>query len=60
MPLLFWPGVVGEFMQFLPLTLITTLSGSLLMALIFVPTLGSIFGKSQGSRKQRSSHGRNR
>ncbi|WP_416897363.1 MAG: efflux RND transporter permease subunit [Minwuia sp.] len=45
MPLLFWPGVVGEFMQFLPLTLITTLSGSLLMALIFVPTLGSIFGK---------------
>ncbi|WP_417515062.1 efflux RND transporter permease subunit [Minwuia sp.] len=46
MPLLFWPGVVGEFMQFLPLTLITTLSGSLLMALIFVPTLGSLFGKS--------------
>ncbi len=45
MPLLFWPGVVGEFMQFLPLTLITTLSGSLLMALIFIPTLGSIFGK---------------
>lgn len=49
MPLLFWPGVVGEFMQFLPLTLITTLSGSLLMALIFVPTLGSIFGKSQAA-----------
>lgn len=45
MPLLFWPGVVGEFMKFLPLTLITTLSGSLLMALIFVPTLGSVFGK---------------
>ena len=49
MPLLFWPGVVGEFMQFLPLTLITTLTGSLLMALIFVPTLGSIFGKSPTS-----------
>ena len=45
MPLLFWPGVVGEFMKFLPITLIVTLSGSLLMALIFVPTLGSIFGK---------------
>jgi len=45
MPLLFWPGVVGEFMKFLPLTLITTLTGSLLMALIFVPTLGSVFGK---------------
>ena len=46
MPLLFWPGVAGEFMVFLPVTLITVLSGSLLMALIFVPTLGSIVGKS--------------
>jgi len=45
MPLMFWPGVVGEFMKFLPLTLITTLAGSLLMALVFVPTLGSVFGK---------------
>ena len=45
MPLLFLPGVVGQFMKFLPITLIVTLSGSLLMALIFVPTLGSIFGK---------------
>ncbi len=45
LPLLFWPGVVGEFMKFLPLTLILTLSASLLMALVFVPTLGSIFGK---------------
>ena len=45
MPLLFWPGVVGEFMVFLPITLITTLSGSLLMALIFVPTLGAQLGR---------------
>ncbi len=45
MPLLFWPGVVGEFMKFLPITLIATLSASILMALIFVPTLGSVFGK---------------
>ena len=44
MPLLFWPGVVGEFMKYLPLTLILTLSSSLFMALIFVPTLGSLFG----------------
>jgi multidrug efflux pump len=41
LPLMFWPGVVGEFMKFLPLTLIATLSASLLMALIFVPTLGA-------------------
>ena len=52
MPLLFWPGVVGEFMKFLPITLIVTLSGSLLMALIFVPTLGSIFGKVGTSNKR--------
>jgi multidrug efflux pump len=41
LPLMFWPGVVGEFMKFLPVTLIATLSASLLMALIFVPTLGA-------------------
>jgi multidrug efflux pump len=45
-PLVFWPGVTGEFMKYLPLTLIATLSSSLLMALVFVPTLGSIFGRS--------------
>ncbi len=45
MPLLFWPGVVGEFMKYLPITLIATLSASLFMALIFVPTLGAIIGK---------------
>ncbi|WP_421881887.1 efflux RND transporter permease subunit [Pacificispira sp.] len=41
LPLLFWPGVVGEFMKFLPITLIATLSASLAMALIFIPTLGA-------------------
>ena len=44
-PLLFWPDVVGEFMKYMPLTLIAVLSASLAMALIFVPTLGSLFGK---------------
>lgn len=39
-PLLFWPGLVGEFMKYLPITLVATLSASLLMALIFVPVLG--------------------
>ncbi len=49
MPLLFWPGVVGEFMKYLPITLVATLSASLLMALIFVPTLGAYFGKYGGA-----------
>lgn len=44
-PLLFWPGIVGEFMRYLPMTLIATLSASLFMALIFVPTLGAWYGK---------------
>ncbi|MGF1761544.1 efflux RND transporter permease subunit [Photobacterium sagamiensis] len=44
-PLLFWPGLMGEFMKYLPLTLIFTLTASLFMALIFVPTLGTLFGK---------------
>lgn len=45
-PLAFWPGMAGEFMKYLPITLIAVLSASLFMALLFVPTLGSIFGKS--------------
>ncbi len=45
LPLVFWPGLIGKFMIFLPLTLIYTLSASLLMALIFVPTMGTLIGK---------------
>ncbi|GAB3671350.1 efflux RND transporter permease subunit [Salinisphaera aquimarina] len=45
-PLLFWPGVVGEFMRYMPITLIAVLSASLLMAMIFVPTLGAVIGGS--------------
>lgn len=51
-PLLLWPGIVGEFMKFLPITLIATLCGSLLMALIFLPTLGAYFGKPSSLNKK--------
>ncbi len=44
-PLLFWPGIVGEFMKYLPITLIATLSASLAVALFFTPTLGALLGK---------------
>ncbi len=44
-PLALWPGTSGEFMKYLPITLIAVLAASLVMALIFVPTLGSIFGR---------------
>ena len=43
-PLLFWPGVVGEFMKFLPTTVIICLTASLLMALVFLPVLGAASG----------------
>lgn len=56
LPLLFWPGIVGQFMKFLPITLLATLSSSILMALIFVPTLGSVFGKVSKSLSKESQY----
>ncbi|HTL27157.1 MAG TPA: efflux RND transporter permease subunit [Burkholderiales bacterium] len=44
-PLLFWPGTVGEFMKYMPITLISTLSASLVVALFFTPTLGALLGR---------------
>ncbi|MBS8239614.1 AcrB/AcrD/AcrF family protein [Marinobacter lipolyticus] len=52
-PLLFWPGVVGEFMKFLPITVIICLAASLLMALVFLPVLGGV----SGGRRVRHSTG---
>ncbi|MCB9988241.1 MAG: efflux RND transporter permease subunit [Rhodospirillales bacterium] len=51
-PLLFWPDTVGEFMKFMPITMIAVLASSLLMALIFVPTLGSLIGAPDKSHKK--------
>ncbi len=43
LPLLFWPGIVGEFMKYLPITVLVTLGASLAMALLFIPVLGALF-----------------
>jgi len=40
-PLLFWPGIVGEFMWYLPITLISTLGASLFVAFIISPVQGA-------------------
>ena len=40
-PLLFWPGIMGEFMKYLPITLIITLTSSLFVALVISPTVCS-------------------
>jgi multidrug efflux pump len=45
LPLMFWPGVAGKFMGYLPVTVFTVLAASLLYALVFGPTLGSLFGR---------------
>ena len=42
-PLLFWPGQVGEFMGYMPKTLMVTLSSSLFVALVIIPTLCAMF-----------------
>ncbi len=42
LPMLFWPGVPGQFMGNLPKTLIFVLSASLLVALVFLPVVGGI------------------
>ncbi|PPD14033.1 MAG: MFS transporter [Methylobacterium sp.] len=44
-PLMFWPDIVGEFMKYLPITLIATLFASLVYALFFVPALGGMLGR---------------
>ncbi|TNF04998.1 MAG: efflux RND transporter permease subunit [Gammaproteobacteria bacterium] len=45
LPLMMWPGVVGEFMSYLPITVFAVLSWSLLYALFFVPVLGVLFAR---------------
>jgi multidrug efflux pump subunit AcrB len=49
-PMLFWPGIMGEFMSYLPLTLIVTLSSSLFVAMVINPAFASIFMKIKGAR----------
>ncbi|WP_024328086.1 efflux RND transporter permease subunit [Thioalkalivibrio sp. AKL19] len=46
-PMLFWPGMVGEFIVYLPATVIVTLVASLAMALVFIPALGSVIGQTR-------------
>ncbi len=48
-PMLFWPGIMGEFMRYLPLTLIVTLTSSLFVALVINPALASLFMKVKGT-----------
>jgi multidrug efflux pump subunit AcrB len=47
-PLLFWEGLMGEFMSYLPITLIIVLTSSLFVALVIIPVVSSTFIKTDG------------
>ncbi|WP_370978097.1 efflux RND transporter permease subunit [Agaribacterium sp. ZY112] len=49
LPIMFWPGVAGEFMRYLPVTVFAVLLGSLLYALFFAPIVGALLGRNKMS-----------
>lgn len=49
LPIMFWPGVSGQFMSYLPITVFAVLIGSLFYALLFAPTIGALIGKSSAA-----------
>jgi multidrug efflux pump len=48
-PMLLWPGIIGEFMSYMPLTLIITLASSLFVALIINPVVTGFFVQVKGN-----------
>ena len=52
LPMLFWPGVAGNFMLYLPVTVFSVLTWSLVYALVFAPTLGILLAR-QPNRQSR-------
>ena len=53
LPIIFWPGVSGKFMQYLPITVFAVLFCSLFYALMFAPLLGSLFKPNKIDAKTR-------
>jgi multidrug efflux pump len=56
LPLLFAPGIAGEFMSYLPITVITVLAASLLTAMVFVPAIGFFIGKTDSANIEQFGH----
>ena len=54
-PMLLWPGIIGKFMSYMPLTLIVTLSASLFIALIINPVITGYFIRLDGEEKAKKS-----
>ena len=60
LPLAFWPGIMGEFMQFMPLTLIIVLTSSLFVALVINTVFTSRLMKVDARAEERSARVRKR
>jgi CzcA family heavy metal efflux pump len=60
LPMLFWPGIMGEFMGYLPKTVIITLSASLFVAMVINPAICSRLMRIRGPRKMAKDKKRNR
>jgi multidrug efflux pump len=52
-PLLFWPGIIGKFMSYLPTIIIVVMCASLLSALIFMPIIGGIIARTHVDEKEK-------
>lgn len=52
LPMLLWPGVVGEFMSYLPIMVIIVLTSALLTAMVFLPVVGGFIGKSKATKEE--------
>lgn len=57
LPLAFWDDLVGEFMKYLPITLIIVLSASLFVALVINPVMTSMFMKIEDMTKEKPKKG---
>ncbi|HEX9861617.1 MAG TPA: efflux RND transporter permease subunit, partial [Nitrospirota bacterium] len=55
LPIIFWPGIMGEFMKYLPITVIVTLASSLFVAMVINPALAAFFMKLKSAAAERLS-----
>ena len=51
-PLALWPGIIGEFMQYLPITLMIVLGSSLFVALVITPVLLAVLMKTDNEKRK--------
>jgi multidrug efflux pump len=54
LPMMFWPGIMGDFMKYLPITLTIGLLASLFVALVFNPTISSVWAGQLPKPRQRN------